>query len=109
MGTGELGRGDLDVEHTPLDHVLLMEGLWFRGSYLRLLVLLSLRLKDLVGPVTRVKKKKKKITFVCACRVFAHRGSGSCPPCLNRDPTPTPGVQGVGCVSLFYVDFDQRW
>jgi len=31
------------------------------GSYLRLIdfVSLSLRLKDLIGPVTRVKKKKK--------------------------------------------------
>ena len=33
--------------------------------------------------------------FQCVCRVFVHWGAGSCHPCIDRDPTPKPGVPGV--------------
>ena len=67
MGLGRLRRDYLvdqapKVVVVPRRLILHVVHLWYRdGLVFEALVSPSLRLKDLLGPVTRVKKKKKKL------------------------------------------------
>ena len=61
---------------------------------LETLASLSLRLKDLLGPVTRVKKKGLQLASRCASRWV--QGSGFCQGSGFRVQHSRCGVQGLG-------------
>ena len=73
----------------PLHHFTEMWCGTEAGSYLRLIVSLSLRLKDLIGPVTRVKSKEEKEWVGEQQRPLVHDYSPNVHPNPEtRDPDP---------------------
>jgi len=76
-------------------------GINFQGSYLRLIdsVSLSLRLKDLLGPVTRVKKKKK---LAGAGSGDERAGAAPARPRPLPQPHPVQGTPPHPCCPAIY-------